>query len=645
MTKEAAAKTLELFDTAADLWPQLVLRAGLTGPRQGQAGPYDAALIDKLQEALFPGEQGNFDVLIATSSLSSETLLRAFFSTFEPFAMMKEDILSMLADACARASDESLRIRFNFDPSENPLDLLLEQFRSQMERIARVPTPVLPGIEYRDLWALTRAGSEDGRYRSMPYPTQPSAVSTWLSNYSKGASFAPLNDGWESGDDDTDNRVRRVVQLLNHLLAAFSRYGRNHDQLRKASSGPRGEVRDASGFTARELWMIESDFWPRAIGNWICWVREVATAGDQARLAKIREKVDEILPALDDAHELYSLTRILEDVLDLPVWKKRHEVYAVWIGAQIHRALKDEGWCFRFHLVDNRLEFAFRGVHLATMLRGEQEPELFWWTELRTFHDDLPNKRRKEGIQPDYRVLRSPLSAANKEVLVVEAKQQLRSNNKEFREALEDYAHACPNAGVLLVNNGPCSPKLMGKVAESARLRSTAYGEIHPGEPINVAEFRRAIVCGVNSAFEGHIKKALESPFQVQLKWGAMPSDLDLHIVRSDGAHVCFSAPSLDNVSLNSDVRSGFGPEIATLGDAVGHFVVSVHQYSSDGDLSTSEASIEITWRRRGESFSRRFEVPHGEGAWWHVAKIDLEKSSVVPISARSHNKPQSASS
>src|SRR5690554_1488366 len=125
MPEEAATRSLELFDTAAELWPQLVLRAGLTGPRQDKSGLYDAGLIHALQEALFPGEQGEFDALIAASSLSAEALLRAFFATLEPFAMMKEDVLLMLADAGARASGGSLQIRFNFSPTEDPLDLLL----------------------------------------------------------------------------------------------------------------------------------------------------------------------------------------------------------------------------------------------------------------------------------------------------------------------------------------------------------------------------------------------------------------------------------------------------------------------------------------------------------------------------------------
>jgi hypothetical protein len=639
MPEEAAAQSLELFGTAAELWPQLVLRAGLTGPRQDKSGPYDAGIVDALQKALFPGEQG--DALITASSLSAETLLRAFFATFEPFAMMKEDILLMLADAGARASGDSLQIRFNLSPDDDPLDLLLAQFRSQMETITLILTPAAPASEYRDLWELAQAGFEDAPFGSVTEPTRPSAVLAWLAGYDDGASFAPLTGGWETGDPATDMRIGRVVLLLNSLLAAFSRYGRNHTELVEAVRGEGREDRDASGFTLDELWVIESDFWPRAVGLWICKIHDGAAAGDQARLASVRHRVDEILPAFDDADMTRMLARILEDVFDLPVWKQRHEVYAVWVGSQMHRALKDDGWHFRFHLVDDRLEFAFRGVHLATLLRDHREPELYWWTELRTLHGDLPNCHRKEGIQPDYRVLRSPLSGASREVLVVEAKQHLRSNNKEFREALEDYAHACPGAGVLLANHGPCSTRLMDQVAEAACLRSAAYGEVHPGRPANITAFRQDIARVVDGALAGDVASALELPCEVQLNWGAMPLDLDLHIFRSDGGHVCYNAPRLDDVELSADVTSSFGPEIATLRGGAGQYVVAVHHYSAGGDLSTSDAGVEIVWGRRGLRRSQCFAVPQGDGVWWHVAAIDLAAGSITPLQLRRPEQPR----
>ncbi|HEX4709501.1 hypothetical protein, partial [Phenylobacterium sp.] len=107
--------TSEVFDRAADLWPQLVARAGLTGARGGRRAAYDQDLVAELRELLFPGETGDLEPLLEASDLTAEDLIRAFFATLKPFAEMKVDILSMLAAAGAHASGDSLPLRFNFD--------------------------------------------------------------------------------------------------------------------------------------------------------------------------------------------------------------------------------------------------------------------------------------------------------------------------------------------------------------------------------------------------------------------------------------------------------------------------------------------------------------------------------------------------
>ncbi len=641
--KTSQSTGLATFDTAAGLWPRLVTHAGLTGPRQGGRGPYDSALIADLQQKLFPGQTGDIDALISSSDLSAEALLRAFFATLEPFARMKEDILAMLAEAGARASGDILRIRFDFNPGQESLDLLLEQFRAQMDAFVQVSAPAFPAIDYPVLWRLAKAGFEgDLKFSHLPSKVGPAGVLDWLDTYGDGASFLPILDGWRTGDADLDDRIGRVVDLMNALLARFSLHGRTHDELHRAADEAGPDMRDDSGFSVYELWIIESDFWPRAIGAWICQVHEAHRAGDLQRLSMVIATVDELLPAT--AQSASSLIKILEDILDLPVWKHRHEVYAVWLGAQMHRALSEAGWRFRFHLVDHRLEFAFRGVHLATLVRSDSEPELYWWTELRTDHADLPNDRRSTGIQPDYRILRSPLSASNRDVLVIEAKQHLRSDNKEFREAIEDYAHACPDAGVLLANHGRCSASLMSKVSLAARPRSEAYGNIHPGNPENIEAFRKDVVRVLDGALAGNPAKGFELPCEVQLTWAAIPADLDLHIFATDGGHVFYQAPQLGAVTLGPDVTSGYGPETASLGEWAGNYLIAVHQYSAEGDLSESQAVVEITSGRRSQRSCSRFEIPAGEGNWWKVAEIDLARGRISPVQQRTTSAAATAS-
>ncbi|WP_438729251.1 YfaP family protein [Parasphingorhabdus sp. DH2-15] len=629
---------LGTIKTAKELWPELIQRAGLTSAKAGLMGPYDEGLITSLREQLFPESDEDFADLIDHSDLTAEALLRAFFSCLEPFARMKQDILELLTDAGAHGSADKLQIRFHFDEDSSPLDMLLSNFRSQMEVFAEALAPSLPHVEYKNLWALAKAGFED----TSPFvskraeATRPSAVLAWIKNYNRGASFQPLAKGWETGDDELDARLKRVVTLMNTLLGRFSVYGNNHQEL-QAAAGKHKEVQNETGFSVQDLWIIESDYWPEAVARWLCQVHAAIAESDEDRLLKICNRVDEVLPESGDFVE--SSVRTLEDILDLPIWKHRHEVYAVWLGAQMYHALRSAGWNFRFHLNNGRLEFAFRGVHLATLLRGENEPELFWWTELRTLHSDLPNNRRKNGIQPDYRIRRAPLSDRDTDILVVEAKQHLRSNNKEFREAIEDYSYACPNAGVLLANYGPCSPNLLPAITEAARKKSAAYGGMNPSEPEIIDGFRNDLGQVVDRALEGEVSAVFERNLKITLTWGEEPADLDLHVFNHDGRHVYYADRDDKDVELGDDIQSGYGSETATL-TGEGCYTIAVHQYSEDGTFETSNAAVEIALGHLHMRSIERLTVPKGIGHWWHVATIDLSKYQIVPLTKRSSDPP-----
>jgi hypothetical protein len=633
------------LETAAALWPELSSKAGLTGPRENRRGKYDADLLAALKEALFPDQAGDLDALIAASDLSAEALLRAFFATMQPFAEMKKDILAMLAEAGAHASGDALRIRFNFDEDGEPLDLLLAQFRSQMERIVEVFTPNPPRIEIGDLWALAKAGFEDQPYGPPPWvdPLRLATVIAWLADYEAGAPFRSLESGWRVDDPETDARLDRVVRLMNAVLARFRQHGRTRTELAAVGHDPlAGDVEDESGLSIYQLWIIESDSWPRAIVHWIFRVHEAFFRGDTARMAQVLHKVDALLPEFDDdAGSASALARVLEDILDLPVWKHRHEVYAVWLGAQIHRGLSQAGWRFRFHLVEDRLEFAFRGVHLATLLRHDSEPELYWWTELRSEHADLPNAHRTTGIQPDYRIRRAPLSAPDPDVLVLEAKQHLRSANREFREAIEDYAHACPQAGVLLANHGPCGKTLMAQVAPEASRRALARGNVHPGDMDNVEQLRDDVARVVDCALTGEVAQAFLVPCEITLTWGALPADLDLHVYPQAGGHLFYQQPRGEGAELGPDVTSGYGPERATVHAANGVYAIAVHQFSESGDLSASGAVVEIAIGPHFDRSHHRFEVPPGEGRWWHVASVDMRTSAITAAQIRNDVLPR----
>lgn len=631
-----------IMATARELWPTLIEQAGLTGKRNTRKGAYDADLIADVRCQLFPGSSEPLDRLINQSDLSAEQLLRAFFASLRPFALMKIDILRMLADAGADQSGDSLQIRFNLDPETNPLDLLLKEFSRQMERLADaiVDVPTRP-LKAEDLWKIPRIGVES--IASSP-PVQPESIPPgmrhWLDAYDARQPFAFLPSDWRTGRDEVDERLDRVVGLVNSFLAACRRYAPDHDALREyARDDELGDQQDESGLPVRQLWYTESDFWPGAVARWLVERRGDVRGGNEELIRGVITAIDDILPPTDESKRLSERLRLLDEILDLPVWKYRHEVYAVWLGAQIHRSLCNSGWRFSFHVPNGRLEFAFRGVHLATLAHDQYPFALHWWTELGTEHLDLPSGLRTEGIQPDYRIRTA--SADAKDVLVVEAKQHLRSSAREFSGALMDYAYACRDAVVLLANYGPVGKDMIDEVDAKLRHRCFAFPHVHPGSADDVLDFRSLVSSGLLASLDGRPEKSVPGAV-VTLTWGERPKDLDLHIYWEvgDGAHVFYEALDRNVARLVADVRRGHGPEVAFLEANRGEFKIVVRQYSDDGELGDpdSEARVDLVLGYGAHRQKRTFTCSPprqaaGRGREWEVCRVNTTQLTVTELS------------
>ncbi|WP_448957505.1 hypothetical protein [Klebsiella michiganensis] len=147
----------------------------------------------------------------------------------------------------------------------------------------------------------------------------------------------------------------------------------------------------------------------------------------------------------------------LEKILSFPVWKKRHELYAIWIATEINSALREHNIEIYTHTHDNKLTFPFKETLIATV--HSSIPILKIYSEKYEELDSPKGKGRHYGVQPDYslwqeknHVLYCPL--------VIEVKHYKRNSRRIFSDALEDYASAHPDAEILLINHGPVSDML-----------------------------------------------------------------------------------------------------------------------------------------------------------------------------------------
>ena len=121
------------------------------------------------------------------------------------------------------------------------------------------------------------------------------------------------------------------------------------------------------------------------------------------------------------------------------------------------------------------------------------------------------------------------------------------------------------------------------------------------------------------------------------LTWGLNPRDLDSHLWLPEAVeyHIYFSrrgglSPCPFAV-LDTDDTSSFGPETITVAQRVaGTYHYAVHQYAGSGDLTTSEAQVQVF---DSTGLLATFSPPAaGEGRWWHVLSFDGSTGAITEV-------------
>ena len=121
--------------------------------------------------------------------------------------------------------------------------------------------------------------------------------------------------------------------------------------------------------------------------------------------------------------------------------------------------------------------------------------------------------------------------------------------------------------------------------------------------------------------------------FLITLTWGENPRDMDSHVVGvlSDGStfHKYYSNIGIAVVDngetvcvLDCDDVTSYGPEHITLHTTTDQpYYYYIHQYSSDGQMSTSECYVTV---QQGNTVIAEFHVPtdQGDGYYWNVFAI-----------------------
>ncbi len=627
--------------TGSELWSQLTERAGLDLRR------YDSAVELAFRKTLQLPEKGEIVHHLAAKNIEPEPVLGAFFGAIQPFVYMFKGILDLVEAVGKTEGKENLLVEFDFEEGKQ-LKVDLDGFRQQVEHFRRVIRPiVVERWSYNRFWSLWRAFGENVN----EYPAE--NLKDWAEQYFEGTWPQEDLEAPKFDNPVLDEYVAHVWRVRQATIDAAREISPQREGLRGAS-GTLNELEIADGLieegdgVAAFLWHLHSDHWSVSIAS-KAYARAIQAQVDPTVAERLRDSLSRVLndpaPLCRDAEVV--VTEI-EELLSLPIWNRRHELYSIWVLTQIIDALGGARK-FQFMLEGEIFHIPFSAKLLAVL--QSMQPDVRVWSEVRYPLANPIGKTRKGGMQPDYSLAVDVQQPPQESFALVECKQYLRASVKNFRAAVVDYATGQPNAHVALVNYGPTSLSLINGVPAALRGRITVIGDLRPLSPQSEQGFREWVhrqatrvstpKVGVVGAEElpSSGETDAEEEAQIELTWNELPRDLDLHVFVAEANERPINYANqgtLGNwpwVELDKDRRTGYGPEVIRIRKIVeGFYRIEVHCFSNDAPLAGCGAKVTI--RIRGRKQSTLACPNEGHGRWWHVCDVDFQAAKIHEVNS-----------
>lgn len=624
---------LNMITSPAELWKCLCSNAGLELKLSKGKPGRDADIEDALRIALNVSDNALSleawlidDALSPNPTVSTEMLLVEVLKSQSGFAQMMQDILDVLIDVNAVQTSNQLSVEFKFDEVNDPIKATLEQFRKTVLRTKNVleKRPKLPN---RDLmWSLS------GILRKY--------IPNYLSRRPSDG-FPALEPIKKTGHPNVDLQLATIVELVLAVRALWRTYGETRSQLIETAIEQSLEGELFSQCVAA------TDFWDIGVLEGVKELSAQINAGQQDP-EEIFAILNTELSKIEWSHNWVARTfEDLLDILNLPAWKRRHELYSVWVGTRMLAVIRSKVPDMRFHLVDDVLSFAFGGSRLATFNWNNKQYDV--WAELRSALMGVSSKRKK-GIQPDFRILQVDISksSALQTIYVLECKHYLRENKQNFIRAATDYARSCPQANVHLVNHGPADEhtlsenlslelqartkfigdatpirELSEKVVSNA-IRSVLFPEVYPA-PTSVEEEPVQTLVDFLNALDPI------SVGYIQLEWDDTLADIDLSLQMLSSNGQVIDKVDFRNVGMlyhsphvrfDRDVRSGPGQERIDISWwSFNQYRVIATNYSGTGLMTFESIRCKITIG--AEEMLLNFpSTLSGTSHEWHIAEL-----------------------
>lgn len=632
--------------TTVDLWQHLCVNAGLELRLKGGKPGRDADIEEVLRISLGAPATGTSlaawldkDAASPTPMVTIEQLLIAVLRSQAGFALMMEDILNVLIVADARQSTHRLSVEFKFDKVDDPIKATLEQFRESVQRVQRVLKlrPKLPNHN------VMRTLSQILRGFCAEVPT------TRPNNFPLVSAIA------SSGNAGVDSRL----ELLARLVSDFRVLWRSHGATRAEVYASAMSLVDQENTALRGQLVAATDFWDVGV---LAGAQEISKQVSSGQLVAgdALEKLNEALKGIEWGSAWVERTvQELLDLLSLPAWRRRHELYSVWVGTRLLDVVSRTVPDMHFHPVNGVLSFEFGGSRLASFNWNNKQFDI--WAELRS---DLVGRsaKRKKGIQPDFRVLQPALSTSTnaQTVYVLECKHYLQASASNFVQAASDYARSCPDARVHVVNHGPANvSELMAALPVEQQAKVGFIGSATPQHEAATGalcqEIRNALFPNLPRVASSPDHAASKTPREeftlayslvghVQLEWDESLKDMDLalRIVDPHGkiAHcIDFSrkgrldAPPF--AQFDQDIRKGPGVErIVISAWHFDHYELIATNYSRTGWLTPDALRCRI-FTDQGETVIQYPKTLASTTHEWKIADLHVCGDVVTVVECR----------
>ena len=448
----------------------------------------EAEILSRLGQPWAPGLQ------YALVETTPDDLVRALFGSISPFVEMFRATLEFFKAAGASQGREQWQIKIEDE------HLGLEAFEQFLTAVSDVPgTLDVPDIDRRTL-SLAREVLNSTMADAWPprgSRTGDVEVDAWLEAYGAGG-FPDLPAGVLALD--LPSCLRDIRAMLSARLAIARSYMGGRSFLGRPGWREAYDFRTTDPFEPPVVAQDETDFW----SEYTLRALHASTALSSPALDELNERLQALFAGPRRALEHSVQSGQLERILSLPVWKRRHELYAVWVATEIVGALPDH----QVELLheDGRIVFAFKATEVARVLTSRPERRLI--SERKTPLASPVGKGRTVNVQPDYGIW-SADGDDDTCRLVVEVKHYKRAKNRAFREVLQDYAAAHRSAQVVLVNHGPVGKVIDDSFDRHLGLRCRTIERLTPRHP------------GARAALTELVREAVGEPVRLTARFEA----------------------------------------------------------------------------------------------------------------------------